>query len=111
MQVHSGAILSSQLLEDSEDHEIADRLMFERRQKEYRFLADEQIKAILTAMSISHAKKGIAHSPHIWRHNFESDKEISEDQISVTLRSLSVVEERDENKLFINAFIEGVKNL
>lgn len=94
MKVYSDEMNRQTPVSNQKD-EIADRARFERRQKEYRFLANEQIKAILTAMSISRDNKCITNS---LRHNTtESDNTTTEDQLTSTLRSLTVAEERDEN--------------
>ena len=95
----------------STDENDNDRLRFERRQKEYRYLANEQIKAILTAMSISHPRKSSLNHTSVLRHATESFHEPSEDQVTMTSASLTIAEERDESKIFIDAFMEGVKKL
>ena len=88
--------LSESLSRECGDDEAADRLRFERRHTEYQWLADQQIMAISTALSIS------------------TIKHTQEDEVLSTVtskKSFDIADERDEDQLMAKAFNEGVARL
>ena len=93
---------------DKHSSEEMERMRFERRHTEYKFIADEQTKAIMTAMSISYIK---GFPEHVVGIVPEPELPPSDTSQVVTYRSLTVATELDENVLFLSAFSTGVQNL
>ena len=82
------------------DEEVEDRRRFARRHEEYKFIADEQVKAIMTTMSISYIKGFPKHVVGDVPKSAHDISESSESMTSITPRSLTVANERDENVFF-----------
>ena len=90
-----------------ETDQTGERLKFERRHAEYKWLADEQIQAILTALSISEVNGKHA----TWITDEEEEEQDCFDTLSSTPSLTVAAIEENEDELVAKAFIFGVAQL
>ena len=88
-----------------ENDQTGERLKFERRYAEYKWLADEQIKAILTALSTSEVNE----KQHATLITDEEDEVFS--TLSSTPSLTVAAMEENEDELVAKAFNLGVSQL